>query len=125
MFRNMSASFIVHEKIQTTHSKAMELRRIVERIVTKAAKAGESVGKPLDSLSADERAKQIHLRRVVGKFLPRYYDDGSGQDIDILHKLFFVLGPRFKERPGGYTRITKIGPRRGDNAPMSLIEFLE
>jgi large subunit ribosomal protein L17 len=125
MFRNMSASFIVHEKIQTTHAKAMELRRIVERLVSKAAKAGESVGKPLDSLSAEQRAKQIHLRRVVGRFLPKYFDDGTGQDIDVVNKLFCILGPRFKERPGGYTRITKIGSRRGDNAPLALIEFLE
>lgn len=125
MFRNMSASLIVHEKVETTHAKAMELKRIVERLVTKAAKAGESVGQPLDKLSKEDRAKQIHLRRVVGKFLPRFYDDGEGQDIDVLHKLFFELGPRFKERPGGYTRVTKIGPRRGDNAPMSVIEFLE
>jgi large subunit ribosomal protein L17 len=64
------------------------------------------------------------LRRTVGKFLPRFYDDGQGDYVDIMHKLFFVLGPRFKERPGGYTRITKIGPRRGDNAPVSRLEIL-
>jgi large subunit ribosomal protein L17 len=123
MFRNMAAALIVHERIETTHAKALELRGIVERLITKAARAGESVGKPLDSLSAEERAKQVHLRRVVGRFLPRVYDDGEG-DVDIIHKLFFVLGPRFKERPGGYTRVTKIGPRRGDNAPLARIEFV-
>ena len=124
MFRNMAASLLVHEKIETTHSKALELRRIVEKIITKAAKAGDSVGKSLDSLSAEDRAKQVHLRRLIGKFLPRFYDDGQGEFVDVLHKLFFVYGPRFQERPGGYTRITKIGPRRGDNAPVSRIEFL-
>ena len=71
MFRNMAAALIVHERIETTHAKAMELRGIVEKLITKAAKAGDSVGKPLGSLSAGERAKQIHLRRVVGRFLPR------------------------------------------------------
>ncbi len=124
MFRNMAAALIVHERIDTTHAKAMELRGIVERLVTKAAKAGDAVGKPLDSLSAEERARQIHLRRVIGKFLPGEYDDGQGELVDIVHKLFFVLGPRFKDRPGGYTRVTKIGTRRGDAAPISRIEFV-
>ena len=124
MFRNMAASLLVHEKIETTHAKAMELRGIVEKLITKAAKAGDSVGKPLDSLSEQDRARQVHLRRIVGKFLPRFYDDGAGEFVDILHKLFFVYGPRFQERPGGYTRVTKLGPRRGDNAPISRIELL-
>lgn len=124
MFRNMAAALIVHEKIETTHAKAMELRGIVEKLITKAAKAGDAVGKPLDSLSVEERAKQVHLRRVVGRFLPRFYESADGDYVDIIHKLFFVYGPRFRERPGGYTRVTKLGPRRGDNAPVSTIEIL-
>jgi len=124
MFRNMAAALFVHEGIETTHAKALELRGIVERIITKAAKAGDSVGKPLDELSADERARQVHLRRLIGKFLPRYYDDGNGEMVDLMHKLFFVFAPRFKERPGGYTRVTKIGPRRGDASPISRIELI-
>ena len=96
MFRNMAAALIVHEKIDTTHAKAMELRGIVERLITKAAKAGDAVGKPLDSLSVDERARQVHLRRIANRFLPQVYDDGQGEFVDIIHKLFFVLGPRFK-----------------------------
>jgi large subunit ribosomal protein L17 len=124
MFRNMAASLIVHEKLETTQAKAMELRRVVERLITKAAKAGDSVGKPLESLSADDRAKQVHLRRVVGRFLPKTYGDGQGEFVDILHKLFFVLGPRYKDRPGGYTRVTKIGTRRGDNASLARIELI-
>ena len=124
MFRNMAAALIVHEKIDTTHAKAMELRGIVERLITKAAKAGDVVGKPLDSLSVDERARQVHLRRIANRFLPQVYDDGKGEFVDIIHKLFFVLGPRFKDRPGGYTRVTKIGTRRGDAAPLARIEFV-
>ena len=124
MYRNMAAALIVHEKLETTHAKALELRGIVEKLITKAAKAGDSVGKPLDSLSADERARQVHLRRVVGKFLPQNYGDGQGEFVDIMHKLFFVLGPRYKDRPGGYTRVTKIGPREGDNALLSRIELI-
>lgn len=124
MFRNMAAALIVHEKIDTTHAKALELRGIVERLITKAAKAGDTVGKPLDSLGVDERARQVHLRRIANKFLPQVYDDGQGEFVDIIHKLFFVLGPRFKDRPGGYTRVTKIGTRRGDAAPLARIEFV-
>jgi len=124
MFRNMAASLIVHERIETTHAKAMELKGIVEKLITKAAKAGDSVGKPLESLSAADRARQVHLRRAAGRFLPRYCESGEGEYVDILHKLFFVYGPRFKERPGGYTRVTKLGPRHGDNAPISSIEIL-
>ena len=124
MFRNMTASLLVHEKIETSHAKALELRGIVERIITKAARAGESVGKPLDQLSAEDRAKQVHLRRVIGKFLPRYYNDGQGEFVDIMNKLFTVYAPRFQSRPGGYTRVTKLGPRRGDASPTSRIEIL-
>lgn len=124
LFRNMAAALFVHEKIDTTHTKVLELRSIVERLITKAAKAGDSVGKPLDTLSNEERARQVHLRRVVGRFLPRYYDNGQGELVDLMHKLFYVFGPRFRDRPGGYTRVTKLGPRRGDNAPVSRLEIL-
>lgn len=124
MFRNMAAALIVHEHIDTTHAKAMALRSIVERLITKAAKNVENLGKPLDSLSAEERAKQVHLRRTICKFLPRFYGDGAGEHVDLMHKLFYVIAPRFKERPGGYTRVTKLGPRRGDASPMSRIELL-
>ncbi len=124
MFKNMAAALLVHEKIETSHAKAMELRGIVERIITKAAKAGEVVGKPLAELSAQDRARQVHLRRQICRFLPKYYDDGNGEFVDLMHKLFFVFGPRFKDRPGGYTRVTKIGPRRGDASPISRIELL-
>jgi ribosomal protein L17 len=67
LFKNMAAALIVHERIDTTQAKAMELRGIVEPLITKAAKAGDSVGKPLDSLSTEERAKQVHLRRVASR----------------------------------------------------------
>jgi len=124
MFRNMAAALLVHERIETSHAKALELRGIVERIITKAAKVGDAVGKPLEELNASDRAKQVHLRRQIGKFLPRFYDDGNGELVDLMHKLFFVFAPRLKERPGGYTRVTKLGPRRGDASPVSRIELI-
>lgn len=125
MFRNMAAALILHERIDTTHAKAMELKRIVERLITKAAKA-EATGQDLDKLSAEQRANQVHLRRVVGKFLPRTYHTGQEDSdaVDIIDKLFSELGPRYKDRPGGYTRVTKIGTRRGDAAPISRIELI-
>jgi len=124
MFRNMAAALILHEKIDTTHAKAKELRSIVEKLITKASRAGDSVGKPLDSLSTEDRARQVHLRRIVKRFLPTEYDDGQGEFVNIMQKLFFDLGPRFKDRPGGYTRVTQIGTRRGDAAPLARIEIL-
>lgn len=123
MFRNMVAALIVHEKIETTEAKAKELRGIVERIITKAARS-KGVGEALDTLSAEDRARQVYLRRLIGRFLPRYYNDGQANFVDVMDKLFNVYGPRFKERPGGYTRITKLGNRRGDNSPISRIEIL-
>ena len=125
MFRNMLASLVLYEKVETTHAKAMELKKIAERVISKAAKTGDSVGKPLDSLNAKDRAKQIHVRRMVGRSMPRYYKESEGEFVDIMHKLFFILGPRYKDRPGGYVRVTKVGPRRGDNASMSRIELLK
>jgi len=125
MFRNMAAALILHEKIDTTHAKAMELKRIVEKLITKAAKSGNA-GEALDKLSAEDRARQIHLRRIVGTFLPRNYHTGiaDSEPVDIIDKLFSQLGARYKDRPGGYTRITKIGNRRGDCAPISRIELI-
>lgn len=123
MFRNMAAALIVHEKIETTEAKAKELRGIVERIITKASRSG-GVGQPLDKLSTEDRAQQVHLRRLIGKFLPRFYNNGKSEFVDVMDKLFNVYGPRFKERPGGYTRITKLGNRQGDNSPIARIEIL-
>jgi large subunit ribosomal protein L17 len=119
----MAAALIVHEKIDTTEAKAKELRGIVERIITKAARSN-GVGEALDKLSAEDRARQVHLRRIIGKFLPRFYHDGQQDFVDVMDKLFNVYGPRFKTRPGGYTRITKLGNRRGDNSPIARIEIL-
>lgn len=94
MFRNMAASMLKHETIRTTTSKAKELRRVVEPLITLAK---------TDSV-ANRRLAFDRLRDKVA-----------------VGKLFTDLGPRFKERPGGYLRILKMSPRPGDNAPMSII----
>jgi large subunit ribosomal protein L17 len=94
MFRNMAASMLKHETIKTTLPKAKELRRVVEPLITLAKE---------DSV-ANRRLAFDRLR-----------------DKAVVGKLFTELGPRFKDRPGGYLRILKMGPRPGDAAPMAIV----
>ncbi|GAB1377530.1 50S ribosomal protein L17 [Pararhodobacter aggregans] len=98
LFSNMAGSLIEHEQIKTTLPKAKELRPIVEKLIT-LAKRGD-----------------LHARRQAAAMLK--------EDKDVA-KLFDVLGPRYKERAGGYTRVLKAGFRYGDMAPMAIIEFVE
>lgn len=98
MFRNMAGSLIRHEVIRTTVPKAKELRRVVEPLITLA------------------KEDDVANRRLA---FSRLRDDAC------VAKLFADLGPRFKERPGGYLRILKCGYRAGDNAPMALVELLD
>ena len=98
MLRNMMNSLIEHEVIKTTVPKAKELRRVVEPMITLAK----------DATLANRRLAFDRLR-----------------DRDSVTKLFNDLGPRFKTRPGGYTRILKMGFRVGDNAPMALVELVD
>jgi len=104
MYRNMAASLLRHETIKTTLPKAKELRRVVEPLITLARK---SDGSPADS---------VRRRRLA---FDRLRDDVA------VGKLFGELGPRFKERPGGYLRILKIGNRAGDAAPMAVVQLLD
>ena len=97
LMRNLITALLREEKIQTTDPKAKELRRWADRVIT-LGKAGS-----------------LHARRQVL---------GIVQDKAVVRKLFDTIAPRFKERPGGYTRIIKIGWRRGDAAQMSLIELV-
>jgi large subunit ribosomal protein L17 len=104
LLRNQATAILEHEHIITTVPKAKELRPYVERLIT-VAKRGIAAGGP----------QLLHARRMVG------------QDIanrDVLKKLFDTLAPRFAERPGGYVRILKAGVRKGDAAPVALIELI-
>jgi large subunit ribosomal protein L17 len=103
MMGNLVASLIAAEAIVTTEAKAKALRPVVEKCVTKAKKA---------HLDGD---RAVHLQRQVVGFI---------RDKDMATKLFSEIGPRYVDRPGGYTRILKLGPRHGDNAPMARIEFV-
>ncbi|QHY97588.1 50S ribosomal protein L17 [Streptomyces sp. S4.7] len=98
LLANLAKSLFEHGKITTTEAKARRLRPVAERLVTKAKKG------------------DIHNRRLVLQTIT---------DKSIVHTLFTEIAPRYENRPGGYTRITKIGPRRGDNAPMAVIELVE
>jgi len=104
MMGNLVASLIAAEAIVTTEAKAKALRPVVEKCVTKAKRASVDPG------------LEVHLQRQVVSFI---------RDKDMAHKLFADIGPRFVDRPGGYTRILKLGPRHGDNAPMARIEFVD
>jgi large subunit ribosomal protein L17 len=98
MMRNMVTSILEHEKITTTDARAKELRKVVDRMIT--------LGKRGDLHARRQAIKVIRDRKVVGK-------------------LFEQIGPRYKDRPGGYTRIIKLGNRLGDNAPQVIIELVE
>lgn len=103
MFGNLVASLIAAEALVTTEAKAKALRPVVEKVITKAKKA-----------SADPESR-VHRQRDVVSFI---------RDQEMAHKLFEEIGPRYANRSGGYTRILKLGPRHGDNAPMARIELI-
>jgi large subunit ribosomal protein L17 len=138
MFRNLAGNLVLHERIQTTDAKAKELRRITERLITKALRLGDDlmvdVAKVKDEAERDRIvARRLHARREVARFLPKTLTkqnvDGTDETVDLVQKLFSEIAPRYAERVkadkgGGYTRIIKVNRRRGDNAPMSLIELL-
>jgi large subunit ribosomal protein L17 len=98
MLANLATSLFEHDRITTTEAKAKRLRPLAERLIT-FAKRGD-----------------LHARRQVMTVI---------RDKDVVHKLFAEIGPKFATRPGGYTRIIKTGPRKGDNAPMAVIELVE
>lgn len=105
LLRNLSTSLIVHERIETTEKKAMELRSYAEKLVTLAKR---------NDLHARRQAKKIVFDVVA--------DEKTGQTA--LQKLFEEIGPKYQDRNGGYTRVIKTEKRRGDAADMAFIEFV-
>ena len=106
LLRNQAAALLRHERIETTMPKAKELRPFVERLIT-IAKRGVAAG--------DGNGRSLHARRLVLQDI---------QDKTVVGKLFDTLAPRFAERPGGYTRILRIGFRRGDSAEVAQVELV-
>ncbi len=98
LHRNMVTSLIKYERIETTKAKAKEIRRTAEKLVTRA------------------KVDSVHNRRIAAKII---------YEKEMVNKLFTVVGPRFTERPGGYTRMLKLGNRTGDAAEMVILEFLK
>src|SRR6187402_1157240 len=128
MLRALTANLVAHERIETTEAKAKELRRVAERLITRAIRLGAVAYTPNSELSIADRARRQAAQQQVGTFLRRFQVTESGGEstkVDLIEKVFVDLAKRFKSRPGGYTRIIKLGRRRGDNAPMSLIEFVD
>ncbi|MEI7027582.1 50S ribosomal protein L17 [Paenibacillus sp. y28] len=105
LFRDLVTDLFLNERIQTTEAKAKELRSIAEKLIT-LAKRGD-----------------LHARRQVAAFVRRETTVNGEQDA--IQKLFSEIAPRYSERAGGYTRILKLGPRRGDAAPMVYLELVD
>ncbi len=128
MFRNLTANLVLHERIETTDAKAKELRRVAERLLTKAIRLGELAYTVNEKQSEADKARRLHVKRLVMSYIPRFgvrmEKGGVPKRVDLVEKVLLDLAKRFQGRPGGYTRIVKFGPRRGDNASMSIIEFV-
>ncbi len=125
MLRNLAANLITHERIETTDAKAKELRRVAERLITKARRIGKVAYTVQAELSDSDKAKRLHVSRLISSFIPRFGVKTDGTKVDLVEKVLLDLAKRFEARPGGYTRIVKVGNRRGDNAPISIIEFVD
>ncbi|MFD1929775.1 50S ribosomal protein L17 [Sporosarcina siberiensis] len=111
LLRDLTTDLIIHERIQTTETRAKELRSVVEKMIT--------LGKRGD----------LHARRQAAQYIRRELvtvtnDEGNESEIYAIQKLFDNVAPRYTERQGGYTRIMKMGPRRGDGAPVVIIELV-
>ncbi|NLN50572.1 MAG: 50S ribosomal protein L17 [Acholeplasmataceae bacterium] len=104
LLRDLVTELIIHEHIQTTEAKAKELKKVADKMVT--------LGKKGTLAARRQAAKTVRPRKV-------------SETQTVLQKLFDEIAPRFVDRPGGYTRVYKIMPRKGDNAPMAIIEFVE
>ncbi len=122
LLRSLTTELLRHDEIVTTLSKARALRGETERIITKGKKGQVADYKALcekaqkgDAEAAKQVARAVHLRRQVRAYV---------YDRDVVQRVFEEIAPRYKDRAGGYTRILKIGPRRGDATPMALIQLV-
>jgi large subunit ribosomal protein L17 len=103
LLRNLATDLIIHERIETTEAKAKELRSVVDKMIT--------LGKRGD----------LHARRQAAAYL---YNAEASEDQDAVQKLFSDIAERYDDRQGGYTRVLKLGPRKGDGAEMAVIELV-
>ena len=103
LLRGLVRSLLLHHKIETTETRAKDVRSIAEKLVTQA------------------KQDTVHARRQVRSFI----GGRTAEDETIVQHLFTVIAPRFQDRPGGYTRMAKVGVRRGDGAPMAILELVD
>ena len=111
----MVTNLLEHERIQTTEAKAKELRGVVERTISISLRLGDLLEKPKADRSREEHMRVVHAMREASKMI---------RTREIVHKLFEEIAPALKGRPGGYTRVIKLGQREGDGASMALIELV-
>ncbi len=120
MFSNMVASLLLHERIQTTDAKAKEVRRLAERMITVAKHGADFERQASEAADANDKqrfaAASLHKRRQAAAYL---------KNADVVQKLFGNIEERFRGRPGGYTRLIKLGFRKGDGADISFIELVD
>jgi large subunit ribosomal protein L17 len=115
MFSNLLAGLFLHERVRTTDAKAKELKRLADKTIHWGVKLGELLIRNRDQMKPDERAQLVHAMRMARRRVKHR---------EALQRLFDEVAPRYLGRPGGYTRVVKIGQRRGDAAPISLIELM-
>jgi len=115
--RNLVTALFHYERVETTEAKAKAVRSQAEKLITLAKRglAAEQV----------DPSHGVHARRLAVRRLNRWVKEPDGTVIDILEKLFEDIAPRYVDRPGGYTRIYKLAPRKGDAAPLVLLELVE
>jgi len=115
--RNLVTALFHHERVETTEAKAKAVRGQAEKLIT-LAKRGLVA-------EQEEPPRGVHARRLAAGRLNRWVTEPDGTVVDVLEKLFEDIAPRYMDRPGGYTRIYRLGPRKGDAASMALLELVE
>ena len=115
--RNLVTALLVHERIETTAAKAKAVRSQAEKLIT-LAKRGLVA-------EQEDPSRGVHARRLAVGRLNRWVTQADGTSVDVLEKLFSDIAQRYTDRPGGYTRVYKLGPRKGDAAPMVFLELVE
>ena len=130
LFRNMTASLLMHGRIETTLAKAKELRRFAEPTITKAIRLRKAIVAGGSKPTEEQIGQALHLRRILAMRLPAAatMKGESGDRFlsrrDLVAFLIDDIAPRFLTRPGGYTRIRRLGFRKGDNAPLVILELM-
>ena len=115
LFDNLVTSLVLHGRIETTEVKAKEVRRIADRTISWGVRVVDLLGKDGKNLSAADKAKLVHARRMAGRVV---------RTDEALTKLFDDIVPQYKGRAGGYTRVLKTRVRKGDAAPMAFVELV-